>query len=230
MFEKLLEYQKLDGKLLSIKRELEHDVSRQTLNKVVSLVKESQNKLLELDDKAKVLNVDYEKSKNEYDKVFIELESLSKIDSSKLSEEELNANIEKANKLVSALSNLERTLSFQAENLSSIIKNFEVCRNNIVLYKQKYVESKNKVAGLENALKPKVEEIKKQMLDLEKGIDKDMLAKYRHLRQDRIFPVFVPLNQNSCGGCSMGIPSALMNKLKSTGYLECEQCRRYIYI
>jgi len=28
----------------------------------------------------------------------------------------------------------------------------------------------------------------------------------------------------------MEISAALMNKLKADGYLECEQCRRYIYL
>ena len=68
------------------------------------------------------------------------------------------------------------------------------------------------------------------MTTLEKQIDANLLSKYKHLRQDKIFPVFVPLNSNACGGCSMALPAALMNKLKENGYLECEQCRRYIYI
>ena len=99
-----------------------------------------------------------------------------------------------------------------------------------MLYKQKYKESKLACEKLEESIKPKVEEIKKQKLEMEKSIDPVLLGKYKHLRQDKIFPVFVPLNNNSCGGCSMELPAALMNKLKAEGYLECEQCRRYIYI
>lgn len=230
MLEKLLEYQKLDGKLLALKRDLEKNPAKQNLNKVVLLVKDSQNKLLELETKAKAAIQDYEKYKAEYEKAFKELNALTKNDLEKMTEEQISASIEKANSLVSLLGSLERGLSSQAEAVNAIIKNFDLCRNNIVAYKQKYKESKTQCDELEAGLKPQVETIKKQMLQMEKELDAKLLAKYKHLRQDRIFPVFVPLNQNSCGGCSMEVPAALMNKLKAEGYLECEQCRRYIYI
>lgn len=230
MLEKLLEYQKLDGKLLALKRDLEKNPAKQNLNKVVLLVKDSQNKLLELETKAKAAIQDYEKYKAEYEKAFKELNALTKNDLEKMTEEQISASIEKANSLVALLGSLERGLSSQAEAVNAIIKNFDLCRNNIVAYKQKYKESKTQCDELEAGLKPQVESIKKQMLQMEKELDAKLLAKYKHLRQDRIFPVFVPLNQNSCGGCSMEVPAALMNKLKAEGYLECEQCRRYIYI
>jgi len=230
MFEKLLEYQKLDGKLLSLKRELEKDATRQTLNKVVSLVKDSQSKLLELDAKAKACIADYEKYKKDYERVFNELSEISNKDVSSLTEEELSANVEKANQLIALIGTLERGLSAQAESINGILKSFDVCRNNIVTYKQKYKESKLVCEQHEASLKPQFEEIKKQMATMEKDIEPKMLAKYKHLRQDKIFPVLVPLNNNACGGCSMEVPAALMNKLKSTGYLECEQCRRCIIL
>lgn len=230
MLKNIIEYQKLDAKLLSLKRDLEKDASKQTLNKVVVLVKDSQNKLLELEAKAKSAIKDYEKYKIEYEKAYNQLNALIKQDVEGMTESQLNESIEKANQLVSLLGSLERGLSSQAENVSTIVKNFETCRNNIVLYKQKYKESKLACEKLEESIKPKVEEIKKQKLEMEKSIDPTLLNKYKHLRQDKIFPVFVPLNNNSCGGCSMELPAALMNKLKAEGYLECEQCRRYIYI
>ena len=230
MFEKILEYQRLDGKLLNLKRELDKNVAKQTLNKVVVLVKDSQNKLLELENKAKVAIKEYEKYKAEYEKTVTELNAINKNSIESMTEEQLNANIEKANNLVNLLGSLERGLSSQAKTVEEIIKNFDVCRNNIVAYKQKYKESKAECDKFEENSKPQFDAIKKQMMDMEKDIDKTLLAKYKHLRQDKIFPVFVPLNNSSCGGCSMEVPAALMNKLKANGYLECEQCRRYIYI
>ncbi len=227
MFKNLLEYQKLDGKLLKLKQSVEKNPAKQTLNKVVVLVKDEQNKLLELETKAKSVISDYEKCKIDYDKAYKSFMELSS--NANYSEEKINENLEELNKLVTSLTLLERSLSSQAELVTSIIKNFETCRNNIVTYRQKYKESKTNVEEYESSVRPQIEEIKKQMISMEKEIDKDLLSKYKHLRQDKIFPVLVPLNQNACGGCSMSVSSAHMNKLKSDGYLECEQCRRYIY-
>lgn len=230
MFEKLIEYQRLDGKILSIKRDLEKNEAKVTLNKVVALVKDAQAKLIELENKAKATLLDFDKCQAEYELSYNELVTLTKKDVSSLTEEEANAQLEKINRLAGTLSQLERALSVQAESVGAIIKNFEVCRSNIMTYKQKYKESKERVDSLQKDLIPQVEQIKKQMQELEKQIDSNMLSKYKHLRQDKIFPAFVPLNNNACGGCSMALPSALMTKLKEDGYLECEQCRRYIYL
>ncbi len=230
MLQNILQYQSLDAKLLAIKRQVEKDPAKQTLNKAMILVKDSQNKLLELEAKAKTAISEYESSKAEYEKAINNLNALTKQDVESLTEQQINENIEKANQLVQFLGSLERSLSAQADNVAAIIKNFDTCRNNIVVAKQKYKESKTKCENLEASLKPQYEEIKKQMLAMEKSIDANLLAKYKHLRQDKIFPVFVPLNQNSCGGCSMELSAAVMNKLKAQGYLECEQCRRYVYI
>ncbi|MBQ3047552.1 MAG: hypothetical protein IJD48_00875 [Clostridia bacterium] len=230
MFENIIEYQKFDGKILSLKRDFENCTDKKTLNKVVSLVKDAQAKLIELENKAKAALADFEQNKKNYNEVYDQLKSLNKLDVSKFDEKAAQAELDKINKLTQTLSAMERSLSYQAENVSNIIKSFDACRNNIIAYKQKYKERKEKVDALQSKLLPEIEQIKKQMLALEKKIDANLLAKYKHLRQDKIFPVFVPLNSNACGGCSMALPAALMNKLKEDGYLECEQCRRYIYI
>ena len=230
MFEKILEYQKLDGKILSLKRDLEKDEAKIALNKVVVMVKEAQTKLIDLENKAKSLIDDYNASKKNYDEAFNKINKVSKIDLNSLQEETASTYLDELNTLVNTLSMLERTLSMQAENINSITKNFEICRNNIVTLKQKYKELKERVDSNQSKITPEINTIKLKMAEVEKQINESMLNKYKHLRQDKIFPVFVPLNHNACGGCSMELPSALMNKLKESGYLECEQCRRYIYL
>lgn len=230
MFEKILEYQKLDGKLRNLKREFDNNPAKQNLEKIKAIGKDAQNKLIELETKAKTAIADHAKYKAEYEKIVTQLNAINKTSVDSMTEEQINANLEKANALVNVLVPLERNLSSQAKLVEDILKNFEVCRNNIVINKQKYTQCKAECDKFEENSKPQFEEIKKQMLEMEKDIDKNLLAKYKHCRQDKKFPVFVPLNNNSCGGCSMEISAALMNKLKADGYLECEQCRRYIYL
>lgn len=230
MFEKILEYQKLDGQVLQLRRSLEKDETKIALNKAVAIIKDSQAKILELENKAKALIEEYNTSKKNYETTYNQIVKYSKLDVNSLNEEDATKYFDDASSVVNSLSFLERTLSMQAENINSIIKNFEIYRNNIVTYKQKYKDLKEKVDANQVKIEPEVKAIQAKMAELEKQINADMLNKYKHLRQDRIFPVFVPLNNNACGGCSMQLPSALMNKLKENGYLECEQCRRYIYL
>lgn len=230
MFEKILEYQKLDANLIALEREAEKDPTKQNLMKAMTLAKDSQSQLISLDETAKQAISEYESCKGEFEKYFNELDNFNKEDLSSLSAEVLNAKLDEINALSSKLASLERGLSMQAENINNIIKNSEYYKKSIILNKQKYNENKEIFEEISKKYTPQIEGIKKQMLEMEKDLDPKFLTKYKHLRQDRIFPVFVPLNGSSCGGCSMEIPSALINKLKENGYLECEQCRRYVYI
>lgn len=230
MFEKILEYQKLDGNLLALEREVEMDPTKQNLEKAMAIAKDSQNQLISLDSTAKQAIVNYNKCKEEFERYFSELDKFNKEDLSSLSQEDLSKKLDEINSLSSKLALLERGLSLQAENINNIMKNSAELKKSIILNKQKYNENKQKFEDISKTQLPQIEEIKKQMLKMGKDIDPKILAKYKHLKQDKIFPVFVPLNGSSCGGCSMETPSALMNKLKENGYLECEQCRRYIYL
>ena len=69
------------------------------------------------------------------------------------------------------------------------------------------------------------------MLEIQKTLDSSTLNRYKSLRQDNIFPVYVPLvNDCMCGGCRMELPSNNVERLKKEKTLECDSCRRIIYI
>ena len=229
MFEQILAYQNLDAKVLKLKREYEKDPAKQNIINAMAVAKDYQNKLVELDSVASKTIADFEKNKKRYAQVSQMLEELNKQDASTLSSEDLSVQIDKINAISAELGTLERAISSLADSMSNILKNFDLYKQNIILSKQKYVENKQKLSQLEEKILPQVTAIKKQMTETEKDIDPKILAKYKSLRQDKIFPVFVPLNNNSCGGCSMSLAAASTSKLKDKGYLECEQCRRYIY-
>ena len=74
-----------------------------------------------------------------------------------------------------------------------------------------------------------IAEIEAGLSGIEKEIPTALFEKYNKKKQDKIFPVFVPEMNNSCGGCMMELPSAQIEKLAKEGFLECENCRRIIF-
>lgn len=230
MFEKLLAYQKLDSKLLALKKEEAKNPAKANLSQALSLAKNSQSQLIALDATATAAIREFEKSKTDFEKDFTLLNNLSKENFTTLPADILTGKLEEINLLSSKLAALERALSLQAENINSILKTAEQCKKCIILSRQKYNENKKMYEECCRKFAPQIDDVKTQMHQMEKEIEPKFLAKYKHLRQDNIFPAFVPLNGTSCGGCSMEVPAAPMNRLKEQGYLECEQCRRYIYI
>jgi predicted nucleic acid-binding Zn-ribbon protein len=67
------------------------------------------------------------------------------------------------------------------------------------------------------------------MKSLEKDLNPELFAKYKAIKNDKIFPVFVSFANGNCSGCRVEIPTSKINKLKSEGSIVCEQCHRIIY-
>lgn len=228
MFEKLLEYQKLDGEILKLTREFENNPVKISLKKTATLIKDNQTKLLELDSEADRLLKTCANFRKEFEDTFEEIEKFK--DPKKFdNEKEVSDEIEKVNAINNKLTSLERNISKEQEQIGRVVKMFDSCRNNIVVYKLKYKDLKEQFDKLNSDYEEKLQKLLSNQKEIEKIIDKDLLNLYKHKRADKIFPVFVPLNDNACGGCSMSLPNLMMNRLKSQGYLECEQCRRVIY-
>ena len=78
--------------------------------------------------------------------------------------------------------------------------------------------------------KAEKEKIEKELEILKRRIEPSIMDRYMQMREDKKFPILVPLVNNSCGGCAMALPNARLDLLKKDGVLECENCHRIIYI
>ncbi len=230
MLTNILKYQDLESKLLSLQKTLDQHPLKKSVSDMVSQVKGEQNKLITLEDQAKQTLKEFDSLKAEYDKALAKMSDITKVDTKNFSEEELEALAKKANDLSNALNNLERKASACALKVSQILQQFDTAKKNIIVSRTKHKEAKEKYDLVKADIEPQIATLQSQMKALEPTIDAAVMSKYKHVRQDNIFPVFVPLNNNTCGGCRMDVSAAFVNKVKANGWLECEQCRRLVYI
>ena len=193
------------------------------MNKMIAYVKDAQNKSAQLESQAKQLVDDYQKVKSEYDLALKNIQNL--VDSKTQNDRTVNL----INTYSSDLYMLERKLNIIVNKSQEILKQFSVAKNNVLKAKQKHKECKEKYDSKINAINPKIEKLRQEQKKLEPEIDEKALAKYKNVLNDNIFPVFVPVAGNLCGGCRMEIPMGKMDKLKNDGYIVCEQCGRFIY-
>jgi predicted nucleic acid-binding Zn-ribbon protein len=111
-----------------------------------------------------------------------------------------------------------------------MLDEFKNTKNNIIKAKTKYAESKAKYDTEIEKIAPQCSEIRQKMIALQDSIDKNLFAKYQSIRNDKIFPVFVKLKDNHCGGCRVELPMAKVNKLKADKMITCDQCHRITVI
>lgn len=225
--EKILQYQRLDIELHKLIRATENSEEKVVMNKMIAYVKDAQNKSGAIENSAKKVVEDYKNLRRKYDECNKKVNALISIsDYQNIDYEDA---YKKINSLSSELFMIERNLNITINRAKELLKEFEVTKNNVIKARGRHKESKDKYEKLIASHAPKIEEIKKQMKDLEKTVDPKQLEKYRSIKNDKIFPVFVPLQNNLCGGCRMEIASGKLNKLSTEPYIICEHCGRVIY-
>lgn len=225
--EKILQYQRLDIELHKLIRATENSEEKAVMNKMIAYVKDAQNKSTAIENNAKKVVDDYKNLRKKYDDCNKEIQTItSNSDYQNISYDQTYKRI---NALSSELFMIERNLNMTINRAKELLKEFEVTKNNVIKARGRHKESKDKYEKLISSYAPKIEETKKQMKELEKVIEPKQLEKYRSIKNDKIFPVLVPLQNNLCGGCRMEIASGKLNKLSSEPYIICEHCGRVIY-
>lgn len=226
---KILEYQKLDAEKLKIEKSLGNIEERQIMNKMIAFVKDAQNKSLQIEQSSKKLIEDYENLRKSYDSNTSNIEKLTKTTVKTMSKEELDDCLKRVNALSSELFMIERNIGILIQKINEKLKEFEATKNSAGKARAKHKEAKAKYDAKVAELQPKISEIENKLSKMEKEIPAEILTKYKGLKNDGIFPILVPLQDKSCGGCRMEIPSKILDKLKNSDVIQCEHCRRIIY-
>ncbi len=117
----------------------------------------------------------------------------------------------------------------EAEKLNITLTEFEKTKKLYGNAKAKYIDNKKQYEELVKAKGPEMEKIKQELREMEKDIDQKVLARYKQHRQDNLFPIFTPLSNKSCSFCMLELSAVEVDKIKSQGYLECDNCHRIIY-
>lgn len=227
----ILEFQKLDAELIKLKKEISNNPDKRNAENMKSFVLESQQKSASLDREAKNLMDELEKLKEVYSKGIALVEKYVNQSTENLNLQELKDLQQKIKQTLIHLNELDNRLQANNEKSKNVLKEFDNNKKRSIIARQKHADSKSNFDEYYKTQEPKLNAIKEKMIELQKKLDKNEYLQYKTLRQDNLFPVYVPLLNNSrCGGCRMELPSNSLEKIKKLGKLECEQCRRIIYI
>lgn len=225
----ILQYQKVDFELKKLQRSVNASEEKDVMNKMMAYVKEAQNVSNGLEVKAGKALEEYQNLKKNYDENVKKIQVLTSKTDFK-SEDEFKDAYKEINTLSSDLYMIERNLNIFINKAKQLLKDFEVTKNNVIKARGKFKTSKENYEKSVSAVEPKIEELKTQLKALEKTCSPALLEKYKTMKNDHIFPVFVPLlDGKTCAGCRMEIASGKLNKLGAEPYVVCEHCGRLIY-
>ncbi len=228
--ESLLKYQRVDEELFKVEQRLANSPYKKKANELTAIAKKSQTKSAELEAEAEKLLNEIADIKEKY--------NLNKAKSEEMlaeKVEEMNfEELEKANalkgKIASNLNILEKMLQKAAENINRILAEFNKTKKLFDEARNQFAVCKQKIDEEIKASQPEKAKFASELEKLEKDVDPALMAEYKKKRNDNIFPVIVPLEGNNfCGRCRMELPKVAISRIKDTGVITCEHCKRFIY-
>lgn len=228
--EAILKYQKLDEELYKVEQKLINSPYKKKANELTAIAKKSQIKSAELEAEAEKMIAEIADIKEKY---AINQKKANEMLAKKLDDLSFE-DIEKYNllksKILSNLGILEKMLQKSAEGINKILSEFNSTKKAFDEARNQYNLCKQKMDEEAKVLEPEKDRLKKELLILEKGVDAHIMSEYKKKRNDNIFPVIVPLEGNNfCGRCRMELPKVALSRIKETGVITCEHCKRFIY-
>ena len=226
----LLKYQELDEKLYNVEQRLTKSPARKRAGELSKIAKNAQVKSNELELEAGKVLKEIEDVKAKFEENKKSLQSLLNKALDKLPMEDLDKITSLKAKILSNLNFLEKHLQKHAELVNRILTDFNKTKKMYDEARVQFIECKNKIDEETKALEPEKERLVKELEELSKSVEKNLLAEYKKRRNDNIFPVVVPLEgTNFCGRCRMELPMVAISRIKDVGVITCEHCKRLVY-
>ena len=225
-FNKILEYQKVDGELYALENKLARSENKKKCIALSNLAKEAQAKSSSLEEKANDVLKEFDEARKVLAQNTKLADALAKKDVEKMNKEELEHDLEFKDKISGNLNFLDRKITKIAETINTILAEYNKTVKSYNEAKEKYRVSKIAYDKEVAEIEPQMKEIEKKLAELAKSVEPSLMQKYSSMRKDKRYPVFVPLlNNNSCGHCRMELSASAVAKLNSEGSLSCEHCR-----
>ncbi len=230
----ILAYQTVDLQKQQVETAVRTTEARVRYSKLNKLLKRQQEILKKLTDDldilsaaAKKLNKQYKAVLDRLDLETSEFETLEN-DEETTAEEmtEFKHDIERLNRELNAI---EKELKQTYSTLERQVAEYQKTRQTGLKAKKEYDQVREICLKERDEAQAELNAFDAQLADLEKAVDPKLMARYKRARQHYGAPV-VPVRDQKCSGCNMGLPTLTLSRLSNAGVvIECENCGRLLY-
>ena len=227
----ILEIQKLDRQIRMLKREVDKCPASVDFNNYKKFLQEGRTRFENLERQAAEMIKNYEKSLNKLSKCRGDSDILKMRNVSGINLENAGALISDINSMVGTLSEENHHMEEMVRRAEEIVRKTAELSNKLTEAKARANAIKTKIEEKKQEVAPKIVEIENKIKGLEpKVVDIEKYAKYKEMKEKGIFPVYVNIEDNFCGGCKVELPLNFLEKLKDKKMLPCEHCGRIIML
>ena len=218
----------MDRQIRKIKSGVDNSRESKLLVEFTNVMKEGRTFVNNIADVSDEIIKEYNDVNKKYEMLMAKSEITAKQKPEMTGVNNVGSLIEDANYLTSELAMLEQRMRELTDKGARLLNDYNTAMNKLKDTKAKCDALKDMIAKKNETALPEIAEIEAKIKQLEANVDVAMYEKYKSMRNDNIFPVFVHLRANRCGGCQMEQSLNFVQKLKQKGMLPCEECRRII--
>ncbi len=225
----ILEIQKLDAKIRKLEREVDTCPASIDFKNYKKILQEGKTRFEQLESQANEIIKNYNIAEAKFSKSKGNSEIVKKRNTDNIDLENISNLISDSNGLVGELSEESRKIEDLVRKSEEIVRKSAELSKKLTDAKMRSTVIKAKIEEKRQEVAPKIAEIEKQIKALEPSVkDAPRYEKYKAIKANGIFPVYVPLEGEFCGGCKVELSLNFIEKLKTNKMLQCEHCNRII--
>ena len=224
----ILKIQELDNQIRKMKSGVDNSRESKLLVEFTNVMKEGRTFVNNIADVSNEIIREFNEINKKYESLTAKSEITAKLKPEKVDINNVGTLIEDANYLTSELAMLEQRMRELTEKGAKLLNDYNSAMNKLKDTKAKCDALKDMIAKKNESVLPEIANIQAEIKKLESQADQTLYEKYKSMRNDNIFPVFVHLKADRCGWCQMQQSLNFIQKLKQKGMIPCEECRRII--
>ncbi|MBR1988193.1 MAG: hypothetical protein IKA36_04030 [Clostridia bacterium] len=225
----ILEIQKLDRQIRSLEREVDNCQASVDFKNYKKILQEGKARFEQLETQASEIIKNYNIAQTKFSKNKGNSEIVKKRNTDNIDLENISSLISDSNSLVGELSEESRKIEDLVRRSEEIVRKSAELSKRLTDAKMRSTTIKAKIEAKRQEVAPKIAQIQERIKALEPSVkDIEKYEKYKTIKSNGIFPVYVPLEDVFCGGCKVELSLNFIEKLKTNKMLQCEHCNRII--
>lgn len=225
----ILEIQKLDRQIKLLQREVAKCPASVDFQNYKKFMAEGRTRLEQLEKQASDIIKSYNLAMNKYSRMQGDSAIIRRQNTDTISLENVSVLIGQTNGLVGELSEESRQMEELVRKAEEVVRKSQELSQKLTDAKLRSVSIKSRIDAKQKEVEPKIAVINRRIAELEAGVvDKEKYEKYKEMKNNGVFPVYVPLENEFCGGCKVELSLNFIEKLKTQKMLTCEHCGRII--
>ncbi|MBE7077025.1 MAG: hypothetical protein E7374_03970 [Clostridiales bacterium] len=227
----ILAIQQLDRQIRQLTKEVDKCPASVDFKNYKKIMQEGKARFASLEAQANEIIKNFYSSSNKLSSHKGDYDIIRKRNTQEMDRDSVSSLLSDANNLVGEVSEENRRVEDLVRRSEEIVRKSADLSNKLTEAKKRSAVIKEKIEQKRQEVAPKIAEIEAKIKELEPSVkDQEKYKKYKDLKANGIFPVYVNLEDNFCGGCKVELPLNFIEKLKVSKMLPCEHCARIIML